>query len=430
MNLKLSFNKKGWILIAVFSMAMLTGVLCMFPQDSSPYGHKTKSKFYQNASFTNFNHGSFGAVSREVKAAQDVFFAEAEEYPDKWFRSSIYENIKKARGCVAELINSTVEDVVLVENASAAINSVLRSIPFERGDKVLVLSTAYSMVTEVIGWLKDTRGIEIIVVNVNFPLDSNKQVLQAVSDTMEQHDNIKICVFSHITSLPSVILPINELVAMCKASDRNPNARILIDGAHAPGLITINMEQIGADYYTGNLHKWCFTPKGCAFLWTAQHRQKWEELAPSVIGSTCMHSYEDRFAYTGTRDYTAWATIPAAFAFCHSIGGHRAIAERNHDLIIRGAVHCAKTWDTELLAPKSMLASMADVVLPIQDEKAINNMVAILDSKYNTFIVTRPITFYPSGSTVWICRLSAQIYLEFSDFVKLADRVLELFDLK
>ena len=192
---------------------MTENVLCMFPGDESPYGHNTKSKFYQNKDFTNFNHGSFGAVAREVKAAQDKYFEEAEEYPDQWFRVRMFEHVKKARQRVGDLINSRVEDVVLVENASTAVNSVLRSLPLSKGDKVMVLSTVYSMVTEVFGWIRDNKGIEIITVNVNLPVENKQQVLQAVSDAMEAHDNIKVCVFSHITSLPSIILPAEELVS-------------------------------------------------------------------------------------------------------------------------------------------------------------------------------------------------------------------------
>jgi selenocysteine lyase/cysteine desulfurase len=394
--------------------------------DNDEYGHGTKGKFFLQPSFTNFNHGSFGTVAREVKAVQDKFFIEAEEYPDRWFRINMYKYIKAARQSVADMVNSALDDVVLTENASTAINSVLRSLPLQKGDKVLVLSTAYSMVTEVFEWLRDTKGIEIVTVEINFPVESKKQILEAVSCAIEEHGNVKLCVFSHITSMPSVLLPVEELVAMVKASDRNPNALVLIDGAHAPGLVPINILQIGADYYTGNLHKWCFCPKGCAFLWTRRELQKWTELVPTVIGSTKLHGYEDRFAYTGTRDYTAFATIPAALEFCASLGGHKAIAEYNHDLIIAGAGHCAKEWGTQLIAPKDMLTSIADVVLPTQNKDKIEKMCSKLQEFFNTFIICTSYKMHGLPEKIWVVRLSCQIYLEKSDFVLLAERVLNL----
>ena len=97
-----------------------------------------------------------------------------------------------------------------------------------------------------------------------------------------------------------------------------------------------------------------------------------------------------------------------------------------HDLIVKGAVHCASMWGTELLAPKSLIASLADVVLPIQDKDQITQICDLLTSKYNTFVIARSVNFYPTGDEVWVIRLSAQIYLEMNDFVLLADRVLEL----
>lgn len=414
----------------------------LFPTDNSMYGHKVKSKFFQGKDFKNFNHGSFGAVPREVKAAQDKLFEESEDHPDRWFREGYYKHIKAARQCVASLINANLEDTVLVENASTAINSVIRSLPWKRGDKVLVLSTAYPMVIHTFKWLVQTQGIEIVTVQVDFPCEDKRQVLDAVSAALEMHDNIKLCVFSHITSIPALILPVDELVAICRVCDRNPSTLVLIDGAHAPGCIDINVQSINADYYTGNLHKWCFTPKGCAFLWTTPLRQGYDILEPTVISATGLQGYEDRYAYTGTRDYTSFATIPAAFVFCRAMGGCKSIYEYNNNLIIEGAQLCARKWGTQLLSPKNMLSTMADVILPCNDPIRCKIMTDTLQSRYNTFIIARDWKLTgahglayiageddkdgSNGKVVQITRLSAQIYLEIGDFATLADRVLEL----
>jgi len=400
-------------------------VLCMLGSDNSMYGHRMKKKFYLGSGFTNFNHGSFGTVPREVKAAQNARFEEAEEHLDKWFRVTYYKYQDQAREAVASLINAQVEDVVLVENASTAINAILRSLPWKKGDKVLVLSTVYSMVTNVLQWYVVTYGIEIVKVMIDFPVVDKRQILEAVGAAMAAHDNIKICVFSHVTSLPSLILPVEELVAEVKSSERNKNSLVLIDGAHAPGLVDINIERIGADYYTGNLHKWCFCPKGCAFMWVSKPYQDYKDLQPTVISSTGHIDYVARFSYTGTRDYTAFATITAAFAFVRSLGGHKSIFEYNNELILVGAQLCAQAWGTELMVPKGMIASMADVILPTTDEAKVRAMEADMQSKYNTFLIARDWKL-ADGRTVWITRLSAQIYLEKSDFEKLAVRVVEM----
>ena len=125
-------------------------------------------------------------------------------------------------------------------------------------------------------------------------------------------------------------------------------------------------------------------------------------------------------------DYTAFATIPAAFSFCRSLGGHQAIRDYNHDLILQGASLCARHWGTELLVgPTEMISAMADVILPATDALKVKAMVDALQDRYNTFIVTKQ-WLLADNSTVWITRLSAQIYLEIADFETLAIRVLEL----
>jgi len=389
------------------------------------FGHRMKKKFYLGSDFTNFNHGSFGTVAREVKAAQNSRFEEAEDHLDKWFRTTYYKYQDQGREAVASLINAEVEDVVLVENASTAVNSILRSLPWKKGDKILVLSTVYTMVTNVMQWYVETVGVEIVKVTIDFPVVDKRQILEAVSAAMAAHDDIKISVFSHVTSIPSLILPIEELVAEVKSSERNKDTLVLVDGAHAPGLVDINIPRIGADYYTGNLHKWCFAPKGSAFMWVSKPRQDYQTLQPTVISSTGHRDYVARFSYTGTRDYTAFATITAAFKFVRSIGGHKAIFEYNNELILEGAQLCAHAWGTEMMVPKSMIATMADVILPSCDVEKIRAMETNMQSKYNTFMIARDWRL-ADGRTVWITRLSAQIYLEKSDFELLAVRVLEM----
>ena len=218
-------------------------------------GQEAKKLFSLAEGFTNFNHGSFGAVAREVKQRQDELFEVAEQRPDKWFRETFYELQKEARSLVAKMINAQVDDLVLVENASTAINSLLRC-KLSKGDKVMRLSTAYNMCIETFSWLE----CEQIVVEVEFPVKSKNQLIEAVTKAMQENPDIKLCCFSHISSLPTLIEPVEEFSKVCKAI--NPDTMILVDGAHAPGVLKVDIESLGCDFYTGNLHKWCYAPKG------------------------------------------------------------------------------------------------------------------------------------------------------------------------
>jgi len=337
---------------------------------------------------------------------------------------SIFDLTAKSRKEISDLICGCVEDVVLVENASGAVNSVLRSFGFVKGDKVLRLSTAYSMVTETLNWLEKTLGIEQVVVNVDFPYVNDEQILHSISDAMKSNPAIKLCVYSHITSVPTIILPVKDMTEIIKTVSKD--IVVLIDGAHAPGVISIDVSNIGCDYYTGNLHKWMYAPKGCAFLWSLSERQKYECVQPNVISSRGMNDYVDRFAYTGTRDYTAFASIVAAFEYCRSIGGFEHIYQYNHNLVIQGARICCETWGTELLAASpDSYTYMCDVILPINEKDALWKLHNELKDSHGIFLVCSQQKL-ASGKTVGFCRLSAQIYLDINDFQILAEKVKSL----
>ena len=138
-----------------------------------------------------------------------------------------------------------------------------------------------------------------------------------------------------------------------------------------------------------------------------------------------MRSFPGRFAYTGTKDYTAFASIPAAFSFCEEMGGFPTIRKYNHDIVINGAKLCARRWGTSLIAPIEMLSVMADVILPSENEYEIRKMENELDETHNICIKVEPLQNF-NGTNVFICRLSGQIYLEISDFERLADLVFNM----
>ena len=389
-----------------------------------PTAEDAKELFNLAKGFTNFNHGSFGAVAKKVKARQNELHLLAEARPDKWFRETIYTLSNESRARVASMIEASVDDVVLVENASTAINAILRG-RLQKGDKVLRFSNTYNMCIETFKWL----GVEQVVVDINFPVADDKTLTDDFSKAMEAHPDIKLCLFCHIASFPTIIEPVEAFTAIAKSV--NKDCIVLIDGAHAPGQLKLNMEDLsdlGVDYYTGNLHKWCYAPKGCAFMWTADRNgnKDYAGLAPTVISSTGMTSYADRFAYTGTRDYTAFCTIPAALDFCDELGGHGAIFKRNHDLVIAGARHCVVKWGTFMLCPENSYGVMADIVLPSTDYEKVLKVVKRLEEDDDTYFLAKE--YMVGGEMRIISRISANLYLEQSDFITLAEKVLQYLD--
>jgi len=343
-----------------------------------------------------------------------------------------------------------VQDVVLLENASAAINGILRSLPLRRGDKVLRLSTAYGMCIYVLDWLESFIGIEQVVVRVRFPYgeDGDAGLLADVAEALaaQPAGSVKVALFSHISSMPTLIEPVAALTRLCKSHvGAGEGCVVIVDGAHAPGVILpLDVEAIGADFYTGNLHKWCFTPKGCAFLHTAAApagaardlQQEVHGVQPLVISSSGKPGYVDRFAYTGTRDYTALAAIPDSFAFVDKhLGGFACMTERNHALLLRGCQVVSDRWGgtgTLVTAPRCV-GVMMDVIAPpaAQSEAALLRIQAALEERHDLFFVYGKTLLDADAEAeaeqaafTWFVRLSAQVYLDLSQFELFADRFL------
>ena len=326
--------------------------------DGTCYGHDLKAKyFFLNDSFCNLNHGSFGTVPKPVYAAQFNYFLEQESFPDTWFRQSYYEKINITRSSVAELVNADEEDLVLVENASSAVNSILRSLGLSAGEKVLRLSTAYGMVINTLDWMVQTIGIQVIVVDVEFPVVDSSQILNSVSAALESNPDVKLCIFSHISSIPSMIEPVKELTTLA----HQKQALVLIDGAHAPGVIDIDVKEINADFYLGNCHKWLFSPKGTAFLHVSRSQQKDLSPEPTVISSSGDFTFTGRYKYTGTRDYTAFSAIPAGLQFIEQIGGMTQMRAYAHSLALSAARFLTKAWNTSLLVRPAVIASLSKI---------------------------------------------------------------------
>lgn len=353
-----------------------------FDKEGTPYGSALRKKHFLLAeAFCNLNHGSFGACPRQILEAQQSFVVEQETRPDRWFRANYFDVISESRRSLANLVNANHEDVVMVENASAAVNGILRSIGLKKGDKVMRLSTAYGMVIHTMNWLSKTLGIEQIIVDVKFPVKDATQIIQSVEAALDDHPDIKIFVFSHISSMPSIVLPAEELVSMSKQR----GVLVLIDAAHAPGAIDINIKELQPDFYLGNLHKWLFAPKGTAFLYVAPSQQS--AMEPTVISSRGLQTFVEKFEYTGTRDYSAFCTVPACLKFIDDVGGLSQMRSYNNALVVSQAQRLAAAWGTELLVPADMCAFMSCVVLPSCSARKVTRLQKILDTKYDIFIV-------------------------------------------
>jgi selenocysteine lyase/cysteine desulfurase len=190
---------------------------------------------------------------------------------------------------------------------------------------------------------------------------TSDSILEDLSSFLEVHgDQIYLASFSHIASLPAIILPVKELVALCAKY----GILTLIDGAHALGQIPVNVTNINANFWLGNGHKWLYSPKGSAILWARKDSQSF--LVPTTI-SEWPGSFQDQFIYVGTTSYAPFLAMQAALDFRISIGGENAIFSYIHDLAVRAGQILATAWATDVLLDQSMYAAMVDVRVPTRN---------------------------------------------------------------
>lgn len=276
----------------------------------------------------------YGAIPRAVFDAHQALAARSHFNYDIWNGEMIGGAFLESRKLIAELISADVNDVVMVENASVGMNAALRCLqpPLAVGDKVLYLSTEYGMTHSVLNYLESSVGVVLVQVDmVPTGYRSDNAVMDAVQQTISAHGGPRafaMGVISHISSQPAVVLPVARF---CAALHGVP---VVVDGAHAPGNIALDVTSLGAVLYTGNLHKWMYTPKGCGFLWASNDFQA--RIQPTVLSSEsggdydrdtaqgCPFANRKGFTYVGTRDYTNWAAVPAAFEFRRTLPGGEA----------------------------------------------------------------------------------------------------------
>lgn len=254
------------------------------------FGHDMLSEFMLDPGYLNLNHGSFGSTPRPVISAQQSYVEQCEARPDIWYRKEYKTLLAEAREATAKLVGADPDNLVLLENASAAVNGIFRSLSLEPGDIFIYFSTAYAMVKHTAGFLSLDRGIKIIEVPITLPIGTAEEsfvapmrdALAALSD--DEKARVRMVTLSHISSVPAFEEPVKELADVIKAS--NPETLVLVDGAHALGQIPIDIGSLGdIDYYLSNAHKWLFTPKAAAFLWTRSDRIEEYRPQPTVISS-------------------------------------------------------------------------------------------------------------------------------------------------
>jgi isopenicillin-N epimerase len=376
------------------------------------------------------NHGSFGACPTTVLEKQTYYRELMEKEPVAFFIrkfDELYYNSKKA---LAELITANTNNIVFVPNATAGANAVLHSLKFNPGDELLTTNHVYGACRNLMTYICNRTGAKLVVADVPFPIKKEEQVTEAVLSKV--NDKTKIALIDHITSPTGLIFPVEQIVKELSAKGIDA----IVDGAHAPGSIPLNVEAIGAAYYTGNCHKWLCTPKGAAFLYVRPDKQK--EIHPAIIShphvnhSANPHSqFQSEFYWTGTNDFSAYLCVTDAIKFMDSLleGGIKKLMGRNRNLTLKVRDMISDVLSIKPAAPKDMIASLCSFPLPDGSDSGsfpFDYIDPVQDLLFEDYKIEIPVMFFPAPPNRLI-RTSVQIYNSIEQYNKLAEALKEIF---
>jgi len=366
------------------------------------------------------NHGAFGSCPRPVQENADALRRRFERAPMQFVLRDAESLIDQARVAAASLMGADGEDLVFVQNASTAVSTVLASLPLRPGDELLVTDHAYNACRNALDLHARRTGMSVVVARVPFPCAGPDEVVAAVLAAVTPRT--RLALLDHVSSPTALVFPIAELVRAL--TDRGVDT--LVDGAHAPGMVPVDLRALGATFYAANLHKWCGVPKTAAVLYVRRDRQV--DLHPLVIGHGANSPRTDRsrflleFDWIGTHDPSAAMSLPVALQYMGGLlpGGLPELRARNHGLVVRARALLMDALGIQAPCPAEMLGAMATMPLPAGTSMPAPVLYEALWRKHR---IEAPVFEWPSPGRPML-RVCAQIYNDLPQYQRLADAVL------
>lgn len=401
------------------------------------------------------NHGSFGACPDAVLQRQSELRDRLEREPVRFMVEELEPLAGEARAALAAFLGvPEPADLAFVPNATAGVNAVLRSLDFKPGDEILTTDHEYNACVNAARFVCDRTGAKLTMARLPWPVASEDELIQPLLDAIT--DRTRLVVLSHITSPTAIVFP----MARIRSALRERGVPLLIDGAHAPGMIPLDLSALDPDYYAGNCHKWLCAPKGAGFLYVRR------DLRPGIHPAVISHGYNSRrtdrsrfeleFSWTGTGDPTAALSVPAAIEAMGDIIAEKsgpfestraawyAIMQRNRALALRARDTIASALGLSAPVPDSMIGSIATLVLPprpqpptpgstkyhdpLQDEilRRFSIQVPIVPWPDRGVVASAGITTPPDQPFGRAVRISAQIYNDHAQYEYLAESLIQV----
>lgn len=377
------------------------------------------------------NHGSFGACPNVVLLAQGALRQRMEAEPVQFLARDLEGLLDAARQKLAEFLGADAEGLAFVSNATVGVNTVLANLKLAPGDEILVINHGYAACRNAVDRLALRTDARVVVAEVPFPLQSPDEVLEALERVLTS--KTRFCLIDHVTSPTALVFPVERIVPWLQAR----GVAVLVDGAHAPGMLPLDLTALNAEYYTGNCHKWLCAPKGSAFLHVRADLRA--GFAPLVTSHGMTQNRPERsrfrleFDWMGTSDPTPWLAVPSAIVCVPNARGvswpeHMA---QNHRLALQARDILCQALDVPPPAPDAMLGSMAAIPLPalkVPPQPRRPNELALdplQDHLWHAHRIEVPVMDWPSPR-LHLLRISAQAYNSLEQYHFLAEKLREL----
>jgi isopenicillin-N epimerase len=322
--------------------------------------------------------------------------------------------LRAAAERVARFLGAEGKDLVFVDNATTGVSAVLRSTPFREGDEIVLTEHAYGAIRNAAEFRARESGARVLAAEIPGPPFDAERIVRAFEAALSP--KTRLAIVDHVTSDTALLLPVETIVERC----RSRGIPVLVDGAHVPGAVALDLRSIGADWYTGNLHKWAYAPRSCAILWADASRQS--ELHPPVISWGLGRGFTAEFDWVGTRDPSAHLAAPAALDYLEELG-FGAVRAHNHALAWRAGTMLASDWGTEVPLGEAMVGTM--ITLPMPESLGSTAEAAASVRDRLLFEHRIEVQVHAWKGRIW-CRVSAQVYNDARDVERLSQAVLAL----
>ncbi|HVS67772.1 MAG TPA: aminotransferase class V-fold PLP-dependent enzyme [Mycobacteriales bacterium] len=354
------------------------------------------------------NHGAFGALPKPVAMAAAELRAQMESNPAALLARTLPKKIDRVRELVSALLGADPAGAVFVPNATAGTATVIASLEpsFSPGDELLTTDHRYGAVTAQLARSAAMYGTTPVVAHVPLDVKSAAEVVAAITERITART--KLLVIDAVASLSGFVFPVAEIVAA--AHERG--VPVLVDAAHAPGQIDVDLAKIDADFWVGNMHKWICSPRAAAYLHVAP---QWRDtVRPAVASHGFGDGFHQAFDWTGTFDPVTILAIPAAFGFWSTQGGWDEVRRRQREIVDDGAKRVAAALDTTSPVDEQFRAAMRIIPLPVTlaADAARRVEAALADRRIE-------LSLMPLHDRSWV-RVCGQVYNTPDDYDRLA----------